>query len=381
MNKLQFLFNKLNVLEMKYQKFNETSLDSFNIFSILRKSDDEVNLHSKFIYELLNPHGSHKQGDIFLKLFLQTIELKFETFGVYAFREKYNIDILLQSKKASIIIENKIHTQDHSEQLSKYLQTIQNQGYQDKNIHLIYLTLFDEEPNEIAIRDRVINISYSQTIKIWIENCIKEVALFPTIRETLMQYLNLINKLTQQSQYKGFILEVKDFLLQENNLQTLLNIEQALVEAKIEVQLNFWKTLRAHLTPHYPFKFYSLNGDSKLEKSVHKYYKKQKNRKDYGLEYQIDDNLYFFIELRDNIYYGFYFLESKNIQPQQEEKLNNIPINWEDNYWKYPHKKVNFEKFNTKNVLDLIDAQQRETDLKTISDEIIYLIQHYHKES
>lgn len=381
MNQLQFLFNKLNVLEMKYQKFNETSIDSFNIFSILRKSDDEVNLHSKFIYELLNPHGTHKQGNLFFKLFLQTVEIEFEMLEVYAFREKYNIDILLQSKKESIIIENKIYTQDHSKQLSKYLQTIQEQGYQDENIYLLYLTLFAEQPNEIAIRERVINISYSQTIKMWIESCIKEVALFPTIRETLTQYLNLINKLTQQSQYKGFILEVKDFLLQENNLQTLLNTEQAVIEAKIEVQSNFWKTLLTQLTPHYPFKFYSLNGDTKLEKSVHKYYKKQKNRKDYGLEYAIDENLYIFIELRDNIYYGFYFLDSKKIQPQQEEKLNSIPINWEDNYWKYPQKKVNFEKFNTKNVLDLIDKQQRETDVKTISDEIIYLIQHYYKES
>jgi len=381
MNKLELLYNKLNILEMKYQKLNETSIDSFNIFSILRKSDDEVNLHSKFIYELLNPHGSHKQGDIFLKLFLQTAEIEFKTLGAYAFREKYHIDILVQSEKESIIIENKIYTQDHSGQLSQYLKTIQKQGYQDKNIQLIYLTLFDEEPNEIAIRDKVINISYSQTIKIWIESCIKEVALFPTIRETLTQYLNLINRLTQQSQYKGFILEVKDFLLQENNLQTLLNIEQAVIEAKIEVQLNFWKTILAQLTAHYPFKFYSLNGDTKLEKSVHKYYKKQKNKKDYGLEYQIDDNLYFFIELRDNIYYGFYFLDNKNIQPQQEEKLNKIAINWEDNYWKYPQKKINFEKFNTKNVLDLIDKQQRESDVKTISNEILYLIQHYNKES
>lgn len=381
MNNLQLLCNKLNVLEMKYQKFNETSIDSFNIFSILRKSDDEVNLHSKFIYELLNPHGTHQQRDIFLKLFLQTAEIEFETLEVNAFREKYNIDILLQSQKESIIIENKIHTQDHSGQLSKYLQTIQEQGYQDENIYLIYLTLFAEQPNEMAIRDRVINISYSQTIKMWIENCIKEVALLPTIRETLTQYLNLINQLTQQSQYKGFILEVKDFLLQENNLHTLLNVEQAIIEAKIDVQLNFWKTLLTQLAPHYPFKFYSLNGDSKLEKSVHKYYKKQKNRKDYGLEYQIDENLYFFIELRDNIYYGFYFLDNKKIQPQQEEKLNSIPINWENNYWKYPQKKVNFEKFNTKNVLDLIDEQQRKTDVKSISDEICYLIQHYYKES
>ena len=56
---------------MKFAKLNEISIDKFNIFSILRKSSDEVNLHSKFIYELLNPNGSHQQGDIFLNLFIE----------------------------------------------------------------------------------------------------------------------------------------------------------------------------------------------------------------------------------------------------------------------------------------------------------------------
>ena len=40
------------------------------IIEILRKRNDEVNLHSKFISELLSPKGSHGQGVVFLKLFL-----------------------------------------------------------------------------------------------------------------------------------------------------------------------------------------------------------------------------------------------------------------------------------------------------------------------
>lgn len=380
MNKLQFLFNKLAIFEIKYEQLNQISVESFNIFSILRDAHDEVNLHSKFIYELLDPLGSHKQGNIFLTLFLKTLNIEFSTSNLHIFREKHNIDILIQSKKNAIIIENKIHTQDHSEQLSKYLQTIQNQGYADKNIYLIYLTLFGEEPNEITVRNKVISISYSQTIKCWIERCIKEVTLIPTLRETFIQYLNLINKLTQQSHHKGFILEVKDFLLQENNLKTILNIEASIVEAKITIQLNFWRDLLATLALHYPFKFYSINGDNTLEKSVNKYYKQQKNRKDYGLEYQIDDNLNCFIELRDNIYYGFYFSNPNKIQEYQLLKLENISIQWESNYWKYPHKQINFEKFNTPNVLDLINDEVRKNDIKTISDELIYLIQQYNKE-
>jgi len=71
MNSLQFLIKQIEIIEYKYQKINEQSVDSFNIFSILRQETDEVNLHSRFIYELLNPKGSHNQGDTFLEIFLK----------------------------------------------------------------------------------------------------------------------------------------------------------------------------------------------------------------------------------------------------------------------------------------------------------------------
>ena len=380
MNHLKNLFAQLNILEMKHQKIDDISINSFNIFSILRKENDEVHLHSKFIYELLNPYGSHQQSDIFLKLFIKELQIEFFDNSIHIFREKFNIDILIQSKQQSIIIENKIDTQDHSEQLSTYWQTISNQGYKDENIYLIYLTLFEEEPNEISIRDKVINISYSVQIRHWLEGCIKEVALLPTLRETLVQYLNLINKLTHQSYHKGFILEVKEFLLSDNNLQTVLNIEDSITEAKIHIQLNFWQTLLDQLSPYYKFEFYSLNGDTTLEKSVQKYYKKQKNRKDYGVEYKVDDNLYFFIELRSTIYYGFYFIDENNIQDKELNRLNSISIDWEKLYWKYPNKPIDFETFNTPNVLNLIDQESREIDIKVISNEVIDLIKQYHKE-
>jgi len=376
MDGLKKLFSQLQLFELKYQKIDEVSISSFNIFSILRKSNDEVNLHSKFIYELLNPNGSHKQGRVFLDIFLREIGIEF--YAIEIFREKFNIDILIKSKKEVIILENKIETTDHSQQLSSYLKTMQYQGYKDENIYIVYLTLFGDEPTETSIRDRVINISYSKHIKNWLESSIKEVAIFPTLRETLIQYLNLINKLTFQSHYKGFILEVKDFLLQNNNLRTILNITNSIIEAKIQIQLNFWKELLNNLTLHYPFKFYNYNGDHTIEESVNKYYKKQKNKRDYGYEYQLNDNLYFFIEIRHNIYYGFYFVDDENIATSQLTKLNNIKIDWEEHYWKYTDKRLDFEEFDS-NVLDLINDEKRENDIKKISDRIIYLIKEYKK--
>jgi len=50
-----------------------TRTDGFNVFTILRRADDEVNLHSRFLAELFDPDGAHHQGDAFLDLFLKCI--------------------------------------------------------------------------------------------------------------------------------------------------------------------------------------------------------------------------------------------------------------------------------------------------------------------
>ncbi len=378
MNSLQFLIKQIEIIEYKYQKINENSIENFNIFSILRRENDEVNLHSRFIYELLNPKGLHNQRDIFLKIFLDEINIEYNVNIFEVYKEQYNIDILLKSKNQVIIIENKIDTQDHSNQLNRYVDIIKKQGYNEDKIKVIYLTLYGEEPNE-SIED-IILLSYSQDIKNWITKCIEKVAQKPTLRETLIQYLNLINKLTYKADNQGFIMEVKELLLQKENLKTILNIEDAVIGAKIEIQLKFWKELLDYLQDaQYRFDFYSIYGDRDIKASVYKYYTKKKNRKDYGFEYQIDNNLYFFIEIRDNIYYGFYFKDNTNID-RQIEILDKLVIEWEEPYWRYPTKKLNFEQFNNENILDLLDNNKRKIDIRSISDEVIYLITNYKKE-
>jgi hypothetical protein len=378
MNSLQFLIKQIEIIEYKYQKINENSIENFNIFSILRRENDEVNLHSRFIYELLNPKGLHNQRDIFLKIFLDEMNIEYNVNIFEVYKEQYNIDILLKSKNQVIIIENKIDTQDHSNQLNRYVDIIKKQGYNEDEIKVIYLTLYGEEPNEFI--EDIILLSYSQDIKNWITKCIEKVAQKPTLRETLIQYLNLINKLTYKADNQGFIMEVKELLLQKENLKTILNIEDAVIGAKIEIQLKFWKELLDYLQDaQYRFDFYSIYGDRDIKASVYKYYTKKKNRKDYGFEYQIDNNLYFFIEIRDNIYYGFYFKDNTNID-RQIEILDKLVIEWEEPYWRYPTKKLNFEQFNNENILDLLDNNKRKIDIKSISDEVIYLITNYKKE-
>ncbi len=383
MSKLNFLLEKLKILKMKYVKLNENNSDKFNIFSILLKSSDEVNLHSKFIYELINPNGSHQQNEKFLDLFIQEINSenskKIIIEPLQAFREKNNIDILLKSKNQAIIIENKIYTEDHSNQLSKYLTIIEKEGYSKEKISLIYLTLFNEEPNEKKVKDIVINITYETNIVNWIESCIKEVAIIPTLRETLVQYLMLIKKLTNQSQNKGYIMEIKEILLKDDNLKLALDMQEAIKEAKIELQLKFWESLLSTLKDKgYDFKFYDSNSSKNLQKAITKYYKKRKNIRHYGIRCSIDKNLDVYVEINHQIYFGFSTFNEHDIKPFKIDELN---IQWDDSgkwyYLNFPTKQLNFEAFNNQNVLDLVNEETRKHDINAIADDIVKLIDIY----
>ncbi len=381
MNDLEVFFQSIKSIEDKYNELNRKNAYDFNLFTLMLKAGDEVNLHSKFIAELLNPKGTHHQGRVFLDLFLEEIKLKIPSDRVDIFREKYNIDILLESSDYAIILENKIYTQDHSSQLSRYWEKIETEGYKQSNIYLLYLTLFAEEPLEQEVKDRVINLSYKNEICSWIEKCIQLVTDIPVLHGTLLQYLYLIQSLTNQSYHKGFIMEIKELLLQNDNLKRIIEIEEAVIETKIDVQFNFWQTLLSNLFPTYAFTFYNTNSNQGLKETIQRYYSLQKNIKDYGIMYQVDEQVIFFVELRNNIYYGFEIIDEESISSRQKEALKSLDIIWNEIsdtvYWRYPDKRLDFKKFNHQNIFDLVDDEQKKKNIKKISDEIITLISNY----
>lgn len=109
-DEVKLLLEKIELINSKYEKELEDIRSEFNIFSILNLESDEVNLHSRFLCELLNPKGSHSQEDYFLDRLLKQIGISnFELKNVCVRREYYNIDILItNSRMQVIIIENKI---------------------------------------------------------------------------------------------------------------------------------------------------------------------------------------------------------------------------------------------------------------------------------
>lgn len=131
----------------------EASIAKFNIFEAIGAIRQELR-HSYFLSYLLNPNENHGFRDLFLKRFLQkcvmssdrakinAVEIDTADYsGVEIKREWNNIDILISIPSIELIcaIENKIFTNEHSDQLTRYKSIIQREYPKARKL-LIFLS-------------------------------------------------------------------------------------------------------------------------------------------------------------------------------------------------------------------------------------------------
>lgn len=248
---LDKLLTQVGEIHNQAEQDRRDSGDRFNVFSVLRKPHDEVGLHSSFLHFLLDPKGTHDQGPIFLQAFLNHagLTLSGDLSKVRAYREKDNIDILLRSRTEAIVIENKIYAVDQKRQLQRYRETLLGKGVDDSRITLVYLTLDGNEPEDMSELDknRVELIKYSDHILSWLDECIKLMALKPRIRESLNQYQDIVRRLTGLMGTKAETDAVVRLLLQDQNYVKAQLIQQAMLDARVEVHEWFWNTLKRML--------------------------------------------------------------------------------------------------------------------------------------
>ena len=201
-----------------YRSKRRESGDMFNIFEILKAEHYEVTTHSAILAELLNPKGAHGCNDLFLKSFLELLNQRefFQNFsdvtvevensiGALDNNKEYGgrIDLIIREKNNSaIIIENKIYADDQDKQLYRYCRHAKSTY---KKSIVLYLTLDGKAPSKKTTKGDDTNIivkpqciSYQYHIKRWIENCIDNVYSKTNLQNSLKQYLQVINKLTNQ---------------------------------------------------------------------------------------------------------------------------------------------------------------------------------------
>ena len=230
MENIKKLLQEVNVILQKEKVRKEESRkrgERFNMFEMLGVAHYEVT-HSKIIAGFLNPKGSHGQGDLFLRLFLQTIENKDEIYTDASNAKVYTeygkgvdgrLDIFIENGSHGIIIENKVYAGDQPEQLKRY-NDFAKEKYGEGSYMIYYLTLYGHEASEDSADGVDYKcISYSKHIISWLQRCICESATMPLIRETLIQYMNHIKQLTNQDMDRLSDQEWKYLLSNKDNFK------------------------------------------------------------------------------------------------------------------------------------------------------------------
>lgn len=184
---------------LKNEEFDklDLGLKNPNIFQILRISKNEIR-HSNFLSWLLDPNESHKLGDIFLKRFLREV-FSSDKFGdidqvdvegmdlskVEIQREWKNIDILIKLQNVVVCVENKVLSKEHSNQLKRYKEIIENQ-FPNHHQTFVYLTPEGDTSEDesdtyepisygfvVESLDRIISV-YGESLNEQVKNYIKD---------------------------------------------------------------------------------------------------------------------------------------------------------------------------------------------------------------
>lgn len=262
------LLIRVSAITKKFEKIAEITGENFNVFNVLKVSKREVQTHSAFLGELLNPKGSHGHKDMFLSLFINLqrekfrkhIEFlnRFESFDTLSARtsaeshigfinedksEGGRIDLLIKDKSNNaIIIENKIHAPDQFKQLERY-----NNAY--KKAPIFYLTLEGTLPSieskgNLSEGNDYVCISYSEDIINWLELCRKEAATHPILRETITQYIYLLKHLTKQTINEVMKRELVDEITESAiKIEAAFEIASSFDEVKLRIVDKYKETL------------------------------------------------------------------------------------------------------------------------------------------
>lgn len=191
----------------------EKKFDIFNIFDCLQLTHIEIR-HSNFLSWLFNPNETHGFSDYFLKEFLKEVlrKAKKEVINIkgynipsivdidcwdmsdtQVYRELQNIDILIvnETNKFVLVIENKIDSCQHDNQLTRYREFIDNQ-YPSNEYAKLFLYL---KPKPEHVEYPYIYISY-ELIKNLLEDLVKERKenLNPDVTMAIQHYIKIIGR-------------------------------------------------------------------------------------------------------------------------------------------------------------------------------------------
>lgn len=223
----------------------DEGINDYCLLTSVLSANDEVRLHSRFIYSMINPAGLHYKKHEFLKLFLEasqyTFWKDFDYQQAVVEREKGNIDLLIHDGYHYIIVENKLNADDQRHQITRYIKYVQEtylpgNAELTKRIGIIYLSKSRLKPSEksqslvgFKLEDQriewqglpeekkyqslkkirlaqgeslpFIHMGYSPGIESWVKACLK---IAPKgVDSALNDYLLVLKRLQKQSLWRN----------------------------------------------------------------------------------------------------------------------------------------------------------------------------------
>lgn len=287
------LLQQTTNLRQKREALKQQTGGHFNIFSILQVNQRKEAI-GRFLYDVLNPLGSHGQRDLYATLFAKyvlhtTLDTELRVFRHYLTPDNERIDLVLQTKSQFFPVMIELET-------PCVLPT-------KLTCSFYYVTPFGHD----AASARSISVSFEKDMTRFVKQalCHYETINVPPVREVLMQFLQMLRKMTNQLGDEQQM-ELKQTLASSPEMmKSAFAIEKTMQQTKIDLIRRIFADLDAAI----PLKRLTNEHDYLAPNKLDGYYQQHASTKP-GLTYVFteiyrDVQLLFRIELDDRLYAGF----------------------------------------------------------------------------
>ncbi len=397
------LFEDVRVIVESNRAENYKNGKDFNVFYVQGVSSDEVRI-CKLIRELLDPNGSHGQGDVFLRqFFIDVIKLDVNEFSDYQFMncrvvceeiidDLRRIDIVIHIGNRMIPIEVKVYAKDQDKQCMDYYNYAVKT---DSNTKLYYLTLDGHEPSKESkgtLKDeQYACISFSEEIINWLDDCIgsEEIEQIYAVREILIQFRKVLRDLTGKHGGKHEMKIKEKIVASKDSVVAAMEIEKALTQAKIDKMREVFFDIKQHMVKM----GYTECIDSYYDEARQYYEDRKKSWPSINFQLPIDDisiadKIVLRFEIDERIYFGICPWSGKNnwdrkiedyIKEYIEKNLMPKGVKFKSTaywyWWEYlsDNQLVNF-KYCNEDYLKLFDEKGYKEHMETLYSKIDQLL-------
>ena len=354
-----------------YEKHEAGRPEPFNVFSVLRKETDEVHLHSRFLHALLDYPGSPDSRRENLADFLRTFDKRdLNPDRATVERESGHVDILIRdsTSKKVVVIENKIEAKDQPEQLRRYYEQLEGQGYEPR---LLYLTLHGHDSDSADGLDYE-RISYKEDLPPWLERCQKRAYDEPALRESVAQYQHLIAKLTGTDYSEAYMNDLEKLCLEDNNLILVNDLYYAMIETRVSLVYKMWQEIKCNLEAKIPDLPEESEESDITPDRVRRFVTGQRNYRHHGQYYKLGvaRRAFLGVEVADSIYFGVYCEREEKEYEELKKALEKCSGGESNNWWPWwgePPTPLNLKHPTRENLKLLADKERR----KKYAEEVV----------